>query len=508
MKQITGLLGLILASIATAASAAYDITTAETIPLALKDAIRIAVEQNLDLKAELYNPAINEADVRLNKGIYDPHLTLTTGYSESTSIPVNTLSTGVSDKYRQETFTINPGANQLLPSGATLGLTFNNAHSHTNATAAGTRGGYWDSDVTISATQPLLKNFGRESTELLLAVAIGNKEGSFYRYQSRLLATVLQVKIEYFKLYFYYVDLESKRVSLKDAQRILDDTKARVKAGVLPAMEIINAEFGVASREKDLIDAERAVQDESDVVSLLLKLDVKGLLRPIDVPKYEILQTNEEDAIKKGFMNRPELKEAQTGIRNNEIQARVAKNSTLPSLNLTASAGLNGLGGNYGNDMDKLSSANYPFWAVSLQLDYPIGNNSAENAYIKSKLKVDQANTQLRSQEELIRNEIRSSIRALASNYKQIEVTERARTFAEENLRAYTRRNEVGIATIKDVLDVESTLSTARSNYNKALIDYNSAMNQYWKATGELLEREGIKIEGRTADELYERSMK
>ena len=99
---------------------------------------------------------------------------------------------------------------------------------------------------------------------------------------------------------------------------------------------------------------------------------------------------------------------------------------------------------------------------------------------------------------------MRAAIRALASTHKQIEVTERAQVYAEENLRAYIRRNEVGLATIKDVLDVETTLATARSNHNKALTDYNIAMNQYWKATGELLEREGIVVTDNHANGLYD----
>ena len=475
-------------------------------PLGLKEALRLAVERNLDLRAQLYTPAMNEADVRFNRGIYDPHLTLTTGYTDSRTIPVNRITAGGIDKLHQQTFTVDPGINQLFPTGATVGLDFSNYYSITNAPSSIAKDSYWQSALTLNASQPLLKNFGRDATELGIAVALGTKEGSVYHYQSQVLATVLQVKTEYYKLYYDYEDLESKRVSLKDAQRILSDTKARVKAGVLPAMEVLNAEFGVASREKDLNDAERAVQDESDVLRLLLQLDVKDVIRPTDKPGSERIEASEDSAIKKALAARPELKEARTGIKTSEIQARVAKNNTLPNLNLVASAGLNGLGSGYGRDMDRLSSANYPAWSISLQFDYPLGNTAAENSYIKSKLKVSQGETQLQSQQETIANEVRAAIRALASSYKQIEVTDRARAYAEENLRAYIRRNEVGLATIKDVLDVENTLATARSNHNKALTDYNTAMNQYWKATGELLDREGIIISDKEVDGLYDRT--
>ncbi|RII27845.1 MAG: TolC family protein [Geobacter sp.] len=478
----------------------------QSYPLGLKEALRLAVERNLDLQAQLYTPAMNEADVRFNRGIYDPLLTLSTGYTDTSTLPVSTLTSGGIDKFHQQTFTVDPGINQLFSTGATAGLTFTNSYSTSNAQSLYTRNSYWQSGLALNVNQPLLKNFGRDATEIGIAVALGTKKGSVYHYEGQLLALVLQVKTEYYKLFYDYEDLESKQVSLKDAQRILSDTNARVKAGVLPAMEILNAEFGVASREKDLNDAERAVQDESDILRLLLQLEGKDVIRPVDKPASDRLNVNEEDAIRTSLASRPELKEMQTGIETSEIQSRVAGNNTLPNLNLAASVGLNGLGSGYSRDMERLSSGDYPAWSISLQFDYPLGNTAAKNAYIKSKLKVSQGKVQLRGQQEAVANEVRAAIRALTSSYKQIEVTDRARSYAEENLRAYIRRNEVGLATIKDVLDVENALAAARSNHNRALVDYSIAMNQYWKATGELLDREGIVVSEKDANGLYDRT--
>src|SRR6185369_6139592 len=122
----------------------------------------------------------------------------------------------------------------------------------------------------------LLKNFGQETTELNISVARYNKEGSLERYSAKLNDTVAQVRNDYFKLYSLREQLEVKRTSLALANRILDETRGRVKAGVLPAMEILNAEFSSASREKEVIDAERAVRDQMDVLRLSLQLEPGG----------------------------------------------------------------------------------------------------------------------------------------------------------------------------------------------------------------------------------------
>src|SRR6185369_1286390 len=59
--------------------------------LTLKEAVKMAVEKNLDVRAELYNPAQAEADVRKNKGIYDPVISFLTSYQRSATKQSNTF---------------------------------------------------------------------------------------------------------------------------------------------------------------------------------------------------------------------------------------------------------------------------------------------------------------------------------------------------------------------------------------------------------------------------------
>ena len=59
----------------------------QVIKLSLGEAIKMAAERNLDIRAEFYNPAQYEADIHRNRSIYDPLLTLLTDYADSTSRP-------------------------------------------------------------------------------------------------------------------------------------------------------------------------------------------------------------------------------------------------------------------------------------------------------------------------------------------------------------------------------------------------------------------------------------
>lgn len=460
----------------------------------LKEAIRSAAEKNLDVKAELYNPAMSEADVQNYRGIYDPLFALDTNklnYGESSS-------PGQSSIDKTKNFNFNTGISRLMPWGGTVGLVFANGWAKTGATIPG-----FQNKLGVTIIQPLLKNFGQDTTELKISVAQSDKDALLEQYRTKVTDIVSQVRTEYFKLYNLREDLEVKKNSLELARKVLDETRARVKAGVLPAMEILSAEATVATRESDVINAERLMRDESDLLRTLLQLKGSELIDPLDKPAISALQLNEETSIWRALQLRPEMKQLRENLRSADLQERVARHQVKPDLSLNANAGLSGINQLYGRQWESLARGDYPVWSLGLTFNYPLGNSSAENDYLKYKLKAEQLRTQIRSKEEAITNEVRSSIRAVNSGYKQIEVTKRGSAYAEENLNAYIKKAAVGLATTKDVFDVQNNLVAAKGAEITARTGYDAALTQYWKSTSELLDREGIKITGQEADALY-----
>lgn len=470
--------------------------------LTLKEAVKLAVENNLDVKAELYNPASAEADINKNRGIYNPLLSLETEYRNSNTLSPNSFVVGGARVARQRSVAYNAEVSQLVPTGATLGAAFNNSWNDNNYGLER----YYQSNFTLSLVQPLLKDFGRETTELNIDVAKYNKEGALEQFKSKLLDIVAQVQTQYYLLYSLRENLEVKKTSLELAETILTNTKAQVKAGVLPAMEILNAEFGVATQKKGLIDAERELRDQVDQMSLLLQIHDASDIVPADIPSRVEYQVDEGSAIKRALDTRPDLRQQRIALKTSELQARVARNQTLPELDLTASAAFTGLSERYNRDLERVGSGRYPIWIAGLKLSYPIGNDAAENEYIRSKLKADQSKTQINGLEESIARDVRSAIRAVRSGYLQLDVTAKGRAYAQEVLDAYIKKQKVGLATTKDVLDELNSLVTAKGNEIEAVADYNNAIVSLWKATGELLEREGITLGVKEAAALYEKS--
>jgi outer membrane protein len=463
--------------------------------LTLKDAIKLAFERNLDLKVELYNPAIAEAEIRRSLGIYDPLVSASVNYQRNSSPNTVTFS-----PVRVDQFSATAGVSQLLPTGGTVGASGQSEYTSSDLVS------YFTNGPMLTFSQPLLRGLGKEQTELTINVSRYNKRGAIDRFETRLSDVVAQVRNDYFRLYNLRELLKVRQTTLGLAQRILTETKGRVQAGVLPAMEILSAEFGVATREKDVIDAERAVQDQMDVLRLELQLDPTREILVVDEPTRENYAVNPDTELALALKNRPEVAAQKVAISINDLQQKVAKNRTLPDLNLTANLGTIGFDNSLTHSFSKSLHLNDPVWGVGLQFSYPLGNRAAENDYIRSKLTLEQSQTQLQNVEAGITNEVKTSVRLLGSSYKQLEVTSRGRAYAEERLRAFQKKNAVGLATTKDVIDVLNDLVAAEGNQIQAVVDYNNAITRLWRATGEILDRQGIKITEKQGDPLYEQA--
>lgn len=491
MKRFAAISALIVSLVSASPS------FAEPVRLSIAEAIRLAAERNLDVRAELYTPAQFEAEIHRNRGIYDPVLNLDLNYTDSIT-PFSGIGGIVSS--RGQSLQLNSSLSQFFPTGTVATLGFDNSYNNSDYLA--NPRDYWQSNLGVTLSQPLLKNFGRENSELQINISRFSKAASLDNFTTLLMNTVARVRNEYFRLYSLREQLEVRKVSLELARKILADTRARVTAGVLPAMEILNAEFGVTTREKELIDTEKAVSDEVDTLRLLLRIEGNQELVTTNLPRREPLQIHPEQAIKLA-LDRPDIKAQKRNLDISELQTRVFSNNIKPDLSVIASGFLSGFDNRYPRNLERMGSFDYPGWSVGVNFSYPLGNSVARNDYRKSRLKSEQTILQIRSLEETAINRVKAAIRGIESSYKQIDVADRGRAYAEERLKAFIRRNEVGLATTRDVLDVENELATAKNNQIIALVNYDSAVTQLLLETGEILEKEGVRVVREDADTLY-----
>ena len=463
---------------------------AEPTRLSVDDAVRIAMERNLGLQVETYNPGIAATDIRRARSIYDPTfsaLLLDHGQNREAGPTSAFLD-------RTLSFDANASLDQLLSTGATASAAFTNVWSKGNPGLSTPR--YVQPTLTLSLSQPLLKGLGKQVTERGITTADDAMDLSLASWNQVALNTAAEARNRFLTLAKARENLATRKASLAVARRVHEENEARVNAGVLAAFELLDSELGVLAREKDLLDAELGERDAADQLLLTLHLPPGTVLELPDTPWTDVPDPSEEEALGVALRRRPDLSKARTSLGTAEFNEQVSLNLALPSLSLEGSAGVTGIATEYGNAIDDMKSGKNSNWTVGMRFSVPLGNNAARADVAAARLKASQARAEVAVLEESAGLEIRAALRALKTRRKQDEVARKGVSVAEIRLASFLKRGKLGLSTTKDVLEAEANLTQAREALSGARADFQSTLTNLWKSTGELLDRHGVRVDG------------
>jgi outer membrane protein TolC len=470
------------------------VTPEGTLPLPLRDAIAQALRQNLDLLIEGYNPQARTQEVTREDAAFDPAAFATLMHSESKTPSASTVGGFTAFAHSErETQTGNIGLRKRFTLGTELELAFNNDRTDFNSASQVVNPGY-RTDLTLSLTQPLLKNFGFEANETPLRLAKGNLTIAQAVLAQRVQAVVVEVEGAYWDLIFAIEDLESRRRSLRLAEALVRLNQARVRAGVAAPVEVTQAEATRAARLEEIITGEKAVRDGEDRLKRAMNFGLapgepEFTIQPTDKPTVQGGPVPLEESLKAARERRPEVLQAQEQVRNQEVSYRFTRNQTLPTLDLVGKIGTNGLGSTFNQDYDLAASGTFPTVEVGLLFEYPLGNRAARSDAERARLLLEQARTSLRNVDQQVSVEVREAVRQVRATLERIEATRRARELAAEQLRIEERRLEAGVSTTFQVLQFQDDLARAEANEIRAVTDYRKAIAAMDRVTAATLEK-------------------
>jgi outer membrane protein len=489
------------------------------IKLGLKSTLMLGLKNNLDIAFQSYNPQIAATGIGRAESVYDTRLTTEFNKQQSRQQVGNVLVSTVSrPAVRQEYWNLNSGVQKKFTPGTAAELKLTNQQYVSDLTTAGLIPQY-KSELVLSLTQPLLKDFGIDIGTSQIRIANLDQQMSAQQFRKSAMDIMYRIELFYWNLYFQNQDLKSKQVSLKLAQDLLREIKIKIDAGTLAPVEIYQAEQNVAARQEDIIVSKRRVQDAEDFLKSALNLYEKQQywnvsIIPEDQPELTEVHPQLDECIKIAFEKRPDFIKSKLDIKASNIQVKYSKNQTLPRIDLIGSIGTSGMAGRpqltqgaYGpftglqkspwsghwDDVyDSLGSRDYYSYVIGLKLEIPLENNLARSNYAQAKLQEAQSITDLKRTEVVIINEVRDAVREVETNLQR-QVTARAiLKFSQETLAAETKKYDVGMSTQRDVLDFQDRLQKAMSNLALTESDYARSVSNLARVKGILFEEKGL----------------
>ncbi len=309
--------------------------------LSLKDAISLALENNLDLAIARYNIPIADTDILrskaggsfrgVNTGVvqgtpgggvggygsgapgggaggttggaggagagasglvqstlgsgtlvssYDPQINGTLGIEHLTS-PLSSLAIYGVPSLQLNTSTANMSYLQAFPTGTQFSFEFNNNRQATNSIFSNLTPAL-NSQYRVTIQQALLAGFGFGPNLRYLRIAKNNKKISDIAFKDQVTATVTQIANIYWDLVGAFEQATVNQQSLDFANQTLDNTRKQLQLEAVPAMDVMRAEAEASKRAQDLTVAKTNLELQESLIK-------NALTRSLDDPILEAM---------------------------------------------------------------------------------------------------------------------------------------------------------------------------------------------------------------------------
>src|SRR5439155_2411685 len=248
---------LLTTSFVLAAALASAQTSAAPLRLTAEDAVKMALEQNIDLIADRLDPQISDTRVAAAAGAFKPTIS-SSMLSNNQLQPPSSFLTPIPT--RTDVVTSNAGFAQRLPwFGTSYNVSWSTSHTNTNSFLS-SYNPLLQSGLGLNASQPLLRDFTIDPARQQLAISRTNREIAGTRLRESVVHTIAAVKVAYWNLVVARANVDARRSTLDLAQELARVNKAKVDVGSLPPLDLLSAQAEVAADQEQLIIAETAVK--------------------------------------------------------------------------------------------------------------------------------------------------------------------------------------------------------------------------------------------------------
>jgi outer membrane protein len=463
------------------------------IVLDLESALRLAVSENLALRAGALSPAVANEQLRQARGQFDPELGMSYYRSqESNSQPLDPFGTRPPNaEVRSDDYQV--GLSGQLPWGATYqtGLSSQNQRGSYNS--------FTDTYYTflgVSITQPLLRNFGPQAAMAPVRLARAESEAAKWRYQGLVNDTLTGTAFAFFRLALARGSLGVAERSVALGEQLVRDNEKRQERGAMSTQDVLEARARAARRRESLFIGREAVSATENGLKRYLYADAMAVAnRPIEPRLPASTPPTAEDLTRwagMAFATRPDYQEARLGVDQRRIALGLEKSRFLPQVNLVARYGYNGTGPAFSDSLDRVREADSDSYSVGAVVSVPLPNRAASGRKRAAELELRRAELILADFEQEVRRQLADALAAITAGTQRVEATREARTLAERSLEAEEKRLRAGTSSTFLVLEQQENLSQAQLRELQAAADLGIALAEFHRLAGRTVAAFGL----------------
>jgi len=425
--------------------------------LTLEESIKIALEKSLSIQSAEEEIKARKFEELSSKADFYPKLSTSYSYTRLDNDTVNDA--------RYTTYPYNPATGHFPKNVSPL---------DTNTY-----------QFNITASQPLFTGWKLTISRELASLGINTAK---IQKETVTQDLVLNVKGAYFGI------LQAEKLK-NVAKQAVEQLKAHLMVsqafydeGIIAKNDLLQTEVQMAQARQNLISTTNRVEIARSLFNKLLRRELDQRLKIKDMLDYYPVRLSLDQCMKKAELNRPEIKEVSLNIASAKKNVELIKSNYYPSVTLI---------GNYQRETDDVLLEADPGedadnWTITLKGEWTFWEWKKKRHDVASaRAKLTKTKYLLNEIKDNIDLEVKDAYLYLREAEKNIQVAKTAIVQAEENFRMNEERYKQQVATSTDVLDAQTLLTQARTNYFNALSEHNIAWAKLERAMGIGYEVEG-----------------
>lgn len=309
-----------------------------------------------------------------------------------------------------------------------------------------------------------------------------DREGAGASYEEALQTAKLTAISDYYTLIMYRNLVDVAQQSVRDYDGHVTNVQAQYNVGLVASSDVLASRTNLADAQTTLITRQNSADVAETDLNIVIGYPVSTSIETADKEmRYLPYNVTLEQAKAYALLHRATLVKSAMDVKSAEESVKQAKAGYLPTVSLTA-------GKNYASDDNYRGTSNNG-WSVGANASLDIWDGGST----RNTIKVREAQLESAKEANLaavdgVLHDVESAYLNLRAAEQTISSTKVAVEEGQESFRIASLRYRAGVGSNLDVLDAETSLTTARNNYVQALYNYNIYVATLEQAVGVPLE--------------------
>lgn len=297
--------------------------------------------------------------------------------------------------------------------------------------------------------------------------AQASQKAAYYNTQSSRGLVVLNVGTAYLQALAAASQVDYAQALLKTDETLLFQAREEHKAGTAANLDELRARVQYQTQQQSLIDAENSFEKSKIALSRQIGLDPGQKIQLTEAAPYsELAATTIEQAKQEAYANRQDYQSMLQQVRAAALERRAIKHERFPTLSFKGNYGVIGTsGGSYNGVFTAMGTLSIPvFQEAKFRGDRDV-----------AVAQLDELTSQLGDLRGKIDQQLRDSLLDLETAAELVRVARSNVDLATKTLEQTTDRFQAGVDDNLPVVQAQSTLAQAQTQYVNSVFQFNQA---------------------------------